>query len=87
MSKKSKVLITGAVGFVGFHLSILLLKNNFEVIAIDNLSDYYSVDLKKSRLEILIKCKVQFYKIDITNFEELNRASETTIEVKAEEIK
>ena len=71
MSKKSKVLITGAVGFVGFHLSILLLKNNFEVIAIDNLSDYYSVDLKKSRLEILIKCKVQFYKIDITNFEEL----------------
>ena len=71
MNKKTKVLITGAVGFVGFHLSILLLKNNFEVIAIDNLNDYYSVNLKKSRLEILIKCKVHFYKIDITNFEEL----------------
>ncbi len=71
MNKKTKVLITGAVGFVGFHLSILLLKNNFEVIAIDNLNDYYSVNLKKSRLEILINFKVRFYKIDITNFEEL----------------
>ena len=71
MNKKTKVLITGAVGFVGFHLSIVLLKNNFEVVAIDNLNDYYSVNLKKSRLEILIKCNVHFYKIDITNFEEL----------------
>ena len=71
MNKKTKVLITGAAGFIGFHLSKSLLKKNFDVVAIDNLNDYYSVELKKSRLEILTKNYARFLKIDITNFDEL----------------
>ncbi len=50
-----KILITGAAGFIGFHLSKKLLtdKKDFYVTGIDNLNDYYDVNLKKSRLKIL----------------------------------
>ena len=48
-----KILITGACGFIGFHLSCALLKDDFEVIGIDNFSDYYSTKLKKDRSKIL----------------------------------
>ncbi|NLJ89548.1 MAG: NAD-dependent epimerase/dehydratase family protein, partial [Clostridiales bacterium] len=50
-----KILITGSAGFIGFHLSNLLLKHDFQVIGLDNLSDYYDPELKNSRLEILNK--------------------------------
>jgi len=46
-------LITGAAGFIGFHLAKTLLEKGESVIGIDNLNDYYSVDLKQDRLEIL----------------------------------
>ena len=64
-----KVLITGCAGFIGFHLSEKLLKNkNFKIVGIDNLNSYYSVKLKKSRLNILKKNKkFKFFKIDILN--------------------
>lgn len=45
-----KVLVTGAAGFIGFHLSLLLCKQGITVVGIDNLNDYYSVQLKKDRL-------------------------------------
>lgn len=45
-----KVLITGAAGFIGSTLALRLLERGDEVIGIDNLNDYYSVDLKKDRL-------------------------------------
>lgn len=48
-----KVLVTGAAGFIGFHLSNRLLKEGFKVIGIDNLNDYYEVNLKYSRLGLL----------------------------------
>ena len=57
---KDKVLITGGAGFIGYHLSKRLIKNNFNVINIDNLNSYYSVDLKKARLEELRKQKGTF---------------------------
>lgn len=46
-----KVLITGAAGFIGFHLTRRLLKNGNEVVGIDNLNDYYPVSLKYARLK------------------------------------
>ena len=46
-------LITGAAGFIGFHLINRLLKRGEKIIGIDNLSPYYDVNLKKSRLNIL----------------------------------
>ena len=51
----NKVLITGAAGFIGFHLSERLLKAGATVVGIDNMNDYYDVTLKESRLEILNK--------------------------------
>lgn len=46
-------LITGAAGFIGFHLSKLLLERGERVVGFDNLNDYYDVGLKEARLEIL----------------------------------
>ena len=45
-----KVLVTGAAGFIGFHLSQRLLARGDQVVGIDNLNDYYDVNLKKTRL-------------------------------------
>ena len=63
------ILITGCAGFIGFHLSTKLLKNkNYKVIGIDNIDNYYDVNLKKERLKELNKNKkFSFYKINITN--------------------
>ena len=51
--KPRKVLVTGAAGFIGYHVSNTLLKSGYEVVGLDNLSDYYDVELKKARLSLL----------------------------------
>lgn len=48
-----KILVTGSAGFIGYHLSAKLLSRGDEVIGIDNLNDYYDVNLKKDRLALL----------------------------------
>ena len=53
----NKILVTGAAGFIGFHLSKSLLEDGFDVIGIDNLNDYYDVNLKKDRLQQISKYK------------------------------
>ena len=50
-----KVLVTGAAGFIGFHLAKRLLSLGASVCGIDNLNDYYDVSLKEARLAILEK--------------------------------
>ena len=52
-----KILITGSSGFIGFHLSKLLLENNHKVHGFDSMNNYYDVKLKNSRLKILSKYK------------------------------
>lgn len=63
-----KILVTGAAGFIGFHLSKRLLEDGEAVVGIDNLNDYYDVKLKKARLRILRKYEeFSFTKLDIKN--------------------
>src|SRR6056297_782115 len=49
-----RVLVTSAAGFIGFHLSRRLLADGHEVCGLDNLNDYYDVQLKEDRLEKLM---------------------------------
>lgn len=61
----SKILITGAAGFIGFHLSKRLINEGHEVHGIDNLNDYYDPSLKDARLAILDGTAFQFQKMDL----------------------
>jgi len=71
--KKNKFLVTGSAGFIGFHLAKSLLKDNYVVYGIDNINDYYDVDLKENRLNLLKKySNFKFSKIDISNYDKLS---------------
>ena len=56
MNKKN-FLITGSAGFIGFHLAQKLCTENYNVFGLDNLNDYYDVNLKKNRIDVLCKNK------------------------------
>lgn len=63
-----KILVTGAAGFIGFHLCKKLLDRDESVVGIDNLNDYYDVNLKLARLELLEgRQNFRFIRLDIAD--------------------
>ncbi|MFJ5759030.1 NAD-dependent epimerase [Neobacillus sp. NPDC093182] len=72
------ILVTGAAGFIGFHLSKRLLAENYHVIGVDNLNDYYDIQLKNKRLKQLeTNDKFTFYKVDLADAEGLTKIFES----------
>ena len=67
-----KILVTGAAGFIGYHLCKSMIDDGFEVLGIDNLNDYYDPKLKDSRLNQLGKYdNFKFEKLDISKSDPL----------------
>ena len=64
--KNKKIIVTGCCGFIGYNLCEFLVDRGKKVVGIDNLDNYYSVNLKKKRLSFLKKKKnFKFYKLNI----------------------
>ena len=88
-NKSNKVLVTGAAGFIGHHLSKLLVKNNYQVVGIDNINDYYDQNLKLARLEdmdidtskiaynIPLEGNIKFIKLDLQDKENVHKLFES----------
>lgn len=70
----NRILVTGAAGFIGFHYALRLLREGQAVTGIDNLNDYYSVQLKEDRLKILVEFpNFRFEKVDLADQVAMNR--------------
>ena len=68
------ILVTGCAGFIGFHISLKLLKSRINVVGVDNLNKYYDVNLKKNRLKSLKDFKnFSFYKTDLLHYKKLDK--------------
>ncbi|WP_215193271.1 NAD-dependent epimerase [Exiguobacterium sp. s95] len=77
MKGSSTVLITGSSGFIGYHLSNKLIKLNYKVIGLDNMNNYYELNLKKNRLNNLIKSNnFIFENIDLKNMSDVKNLFE-----------
>ncbi|MEB8291354.1 NAD-dependent epimerase [Klebsiella michiganensis] len=68
-----KFLVTGAAGFIGFHTCKRLLEAGHEVVGLDNMNDYYDVNLKQARLDLLQSSLFSFHKIDLADREGIAR--------------
>lgn len=67
MNTTQKILVTGAAGFIGYHLCQQLLKLGHEVVGLDNINDYYDVNLKYARLENLGISRTEIIEKDLIN--------------------
>lgn len=65
---KSDILVTGAAGFIGFHVCNRLLDRGVTIVGVDNINDYYDVRLKQHRLEILAnRSNFDFRQVDLSD--------------------
>ncbi len=72
MSNKETVLVTGGAGFIGSHVSKSLIEKGYSVVVVDNFNEYYDPELKKKRVESLLKgADFTLYRVDISDYESL----------------
>jgi UDP-glucuronate 4-epimerase len=69
-----KVIVTGAAGFIGYHVCQKLLRRGDQVVGVDDLNDYYDPALKQARLDRLLEQNAfQFHRIDVSDVEAIGR--------------
>ena len=82
MKPKLNILVTGAAGFIGFHLTKRLCDEGHYIVGVDNLNDYYDVQLKEDRLaqlDVFIESGLFFFqKIDIADLSDLEAIFDET---------
>tara|TARA_Y100001935_G_C17216448_1_gene462863 strand:- start:46 stop:1002 length:957 start_codon:yes stop_codon:yes gene_type:complete len=72
-----RILVTGSCGFIGMHLSLTLLRDGYKVMGVDNINDYYDINIKYARLKELEKFKnFSFNKVDISDCSRLKSVFE-----------
>lgn len=77
MGQDGTVLVTGAAGFIGYHVTERLLADGLRVIGVDNINDYYDPQLKKDRLQLLRRRDAfEFHAVDLAEPEPLQRLFE-----------
>ena len=69
--KKKDILITGGAGYIGSHTLVELYNSGFNSVVVDNLSNSSINNITGA--EQIIKSKIDFYKVDCTNFEQMNK--------------
>ena len=62
-----KILVTGAAGFIGYHLAQSLLKDDHEVTGLDNFNSYYDINLKKARINNINNKKFSMLEVDLVD--------------------
>lgn len=78
MDRDKPILVTGTAGFIGFHLARRLLEEGFEVVGVDCVNDYYSVDLKEDRINLLQAFEgFTFFRFNLMEKERLMEIFET----------
>ena len=78
LDRNKVILVTGAAGFIGFHISKQLLEKGVKIIGYDNINEYYDVRLKYARLDILNQYEdFTFIKGDLADKDKVNDLFET----------
>lgn len=79
--KLSKIIVTGGAGFIGSHIAENLAKDGHEIVIVDNLDDYYSIDLKKRNIEIILESgDASFINVDVTNLKSMREIIDSTVD-------
>lgn len=77
----SKIVITGGAGFIGSHIAENLAKEGHEIVIVDNLDPYYSVDLKKRNIDILLESgDATFINADVTDLAKMKEIIDSTVD-------
>ena len=72
------ILVTGAAGFIGYHLTLKLLKKKINVVGIDNINKYYDTKLKRDRIKSIKNFNnFTFYKVDLVNYKKIDSIIKT----------